>query len=65
MKKTTRRVRRQVLGTGYPWFVREVDSLGYVILRLATKKNGSTDVPLKIGDLGAYQKIKLVAEYVK
>ena len=66
-KKTVRRVRKhvQVLGTGYPWFFRKEGSVGYVVMRLVTTKNGSTDVPLKIGDLGAYQKIKLIAEYTK
>ena len=65
MKKKTRRVHRQVLGTGYPWFFRKEGSCGFVVFRLVKEKNGSTDVVLKIGDLGAYQKIKLVAEYIK
>lgn len=77
MKKKTRRVRRQVLGIGYPLFGKKKGTFGFVDVRLVTNPNDrerynergiiflSEDVVLKIGDLGAYQKIKLIAEYVK
>lgn len=64
MKKKTR---RQVLGVGYPWFSRKDGSCGFVFTQLVTKVNvnESTDVVLKLGDLGAHKKIKLIAEYTE
>ncbi len=66
MKRATRkRVKRVVLGVGYPWFSRVEGSCGFVSVKLVTTRNGSTNLLLNVGDLGAYKKIKLVAEIVK
>ena len=62
MKKKTH---RQVLGVGYPWFVNGSKGQGFSRILLVDKKNGTDEVNLKIGELGAYKKIKLIAEYVK
>lgn len=66
-KKTTRRVRRQVLGTGYPWFLQDADRRYTKVLLMSGPNHeaGRGIVEIKFGDLGAFKKIKLVAEYVK
>jgi len=71
------KVKRKVLGVGYPWFLYDKVQLanwcsvepqqeGYYKLLLADKPNrtpGRKAVEIKFGELGAFKKIRLVAEY--
>lgn len=66
MKKLSKK--RQVLGTGFVWFSTPVSTPGhsYVYVHLTKSEHGhGEDVQLKIGELGGWQKVRLVAEYVK
>ncbi|KKK81203.1 hypothetical protein LCGC14_2815840 [marine sediment metagenome] len=68
MKKVTRKLRRKVLAVGYPWFIWDTKKGDYTQVMMMdgpNRQEGRKVVPIKFGGLGAYQKIKLVAEYVK
>lgn len=56
--------KRQKLGEGYIWFVSE-GSGGYLSITLYNGKNGhGKKIAIDPKGLGAWQKVKLYAEYV-
>lgn len=69
MKKKPKKVRRVVLGVGHPWFWKSkiTDSgWGSVSLWTSEPPYGSSERKrLKIGSLGGYNKIRLVAEVLE
>lgn len=60
--KTTK---RKLLGQGYIWFSKS-GGTEYTYVTLYTERHGGGDhAPISIGELGAWQKVKLYAEYTK
>jgi len=61
-------IHRKVLGVGYPWFqydTKEGKYTGVILMDGPNRQAGRKVVPVKFGDLGAFRKIKLIAEYTK
>ena len=58
--------KRHKLGEGYIWFSRpHARGLEYTHVSLTKRVDGREfDVPIKISNLGGWQKVKLYAEYV-
>lgn len=56
--------KQHVLGEGYIWFVRHQNKHwyeGYDGLRLVTEADGTEPVKLDVGELGAYQRVRIIA----
>lgn len=65
MKRKPKKVRRIILGTGYPWFfTQDGKSTPYDSMSLYSESR-KTAVPLKIKDLGNFNKIRLIAEVIE
>ena len=68
-KKPAKKVRRVVLGTGHPWFLfsqRMGARQGVrTVVCLGAREGFSEDVRLNFGNLGNWNKIRLVAEVLK
>lgn len=66
--KKPRRIKRLILGEGYPWYSGERGRAPYTKIGLVDRRNGgpgSRSVFLRYaGRIGAWQKIRLVAEFV-
>lgn len=68
-----RKVKRKVLGVGYPWFLYEAvftndrnTRIGYFKVLLMdgpSRQDGRNPVELNFNGLGAFKKIRLIAEY--
>ena len=58
--------KRHKLGEGYIWFSHPpATGYKYTHVSLTKRRDGREfDVPIKIGKLGGWQKVKLYAEYV-
>jgi len=64
MKKTGK-VRRVVLGVGYPWYFRSIGALQTDSVRLASRPGlGMSSVPIKLMG-GNWNKVRLVLEILK
>lgn len=63
-RKPKRKPRRVVLGVGHPWFL-EPTQIGRTHLCLSSKPGGYADIGLKFGDLGNWNKVRLVLEVLK
>lgn len=64
MKKRSKEIKRKVLGIGYPWFFNSDKSGPYDSIKLyGAGSSRSKLLALKIGELGNWKKIKLIAEY--
>ena len=64
-RRAGKRRKKWLLGTGYPWFIRDCKkSEGYQTLVLATKQNGETAINLNThnGTIGAWKKYRLILE---
>lgn len=66
-KNSRRKLKRIVLGVGHPWF-EKVDGpgvVGYQKISLMEGDGRGDALTLKIGKLGGYNKIRLVAEVLR
>jgi len=62
--KKPRTRKRQKLGTGYVWFVRDSGEAGYTKVLLTKEPNGQGGpVPIKYDGVGGWQKVNLIAEW--
>lgn len=65
VKIKTKKAKRVVLGVGHPWFSKRTGIHNYDAVSIFTENMSGTCVPLKLGTLGGYNKIRLVAEVIE